>query len=137
MHLSHSLNLKYRILHKPILDSKTFFQIGNLHLEAHIPLHVEAQITRLSSMQKLCQAKLCHPFCTSKHVPKFLNVLFREEQGTDSKNLISLMPDSCQGYNADVNPSTLEVKQNSSRTVDSLHIFLHIFQIYKTGSSTI
>lgn len=47
----------------------------------------------------------------------------------DSKNLISFTPDSCQGNNADVNPSDLEGKQNSSRTRDWLHIFLHVFKI--------
>lgn len=87
-------------------------------------------------MQKLCQGKLCHPFCTSKHVPKFSNVLLREKQSVDSKNLISFTPDSCQGNNADFNPSDLEEKQNSSRTRDWLHIFLHVFKIYKTGSYT-
>lgn len=114
MSLSHSGNLKYRILHKP----HYFFQIGKLHLNAHIPLQVETQIPRLSTMRKLCQGNLCHPFCTSKHVPAFLNALFREKQGTDTKNLISFMPDSCQGNNADVNPNNLEGKQNSSRTAD-------------------
>lgn len=50
----------------------------------------------------------------------------------DSKNLISFTPDSCQGNNSDVNPRNLEEKQNSSR----LHIFLHVFKIYKGGSCT-
>lgn len=88
-----------------IWTSKTFFQRGKLHLGVHIPLHVETQVTSSSSMQKFCQGKLCHPFCTSKHVAKFFSVLFRGEQGTDSKNLISFMPDSCQGNNAEVNPT--------------------------------
>ena len=51
------------------------------------------------------------------------------------KNLISFTSDSYQGNNADVNPRNLEVKQNSSSTVDRLLICLRGFQIYRTGSS--
>ena len=101
--------------------------MDKLHLEAHIPRHVETEIARLSNMHRLCQGKCHHPFCTSKHVPKFLCVLFREGQGADSKNFISFMSDACQGNNADVNPRNLEVKQNSSRTVDWLLTFLRVF----------
>ena len=119
-----------------ILESETFFPTGKLHQEAHIPRHVETQITRLANMQRCCQGELCHPFCTSKHVPQAFCVLFREEQGTDLKNSMSFTPDSCQGNNADVTPSNLEVKQNSSGTADWLLTFLRVFQIYKTGSST-
>lgn len=110
-----------------ISNSKLFFQMDKLHLEAHIPQHVETEITRLSNMHQLCQGKCHHPFCTSKHVPKFFCVLFREEQGAGSKNFISFTSDSHQGNNADVNPRNLELKQNSSRTVDWLLILLRVF----------
>lgn len=33
-----------------ISDAKDFFQIGKLHLDVHIPLHVETQVTSLSNM---------------------------------------------------------------------------------------
>lgn len=120
-----------------VSNSKLFFQTDKLHLETHIPQHVETEITRLSNMHRLCQGKCHHPFCTSKHVPKFFCVLFREEQGADSKNLISFTSDPCQGNNADVNPRNLEVKQNSSRTVDWLLIFLRVFPVYRTDCSTV
>lgn len=87
-------------------------------------------------MQTLCQRALCHLFGTSKHAPKCFSASFREVQGTGSENLVSFMQQSRQGNNADVNPSNLEMKQNSSRTVDWLCVFLHIFQIFKTSSST-
>lgn len=110
-----------------ISNPKLFFQTDKLHTEAHIPRHVETEIATLSNMHRLCQGKGHHLFCTSKHVPKFLCVLFREEQGADSKNFISFTSDACRGNNADVNPRNLEVKQNSSRTVDGLLIFPSCF----------
>lgn len=51
-------------------------------------------------------------------------VFYLKRNRVHSKNLISFMPDSCQRNNAGVNPSNLDVKQNPSKIVDCLHIFM-------------
>lgn len=63
------------------------------------------------------------------------SVFYLKNKVQTLKNLISFTSDSYQGNSANVNPKNLEVKQNSSSTVDWLLIFLRGFQIYRIGSS--
>lgn len=51
------------------------------------------------------------------------SMFYLKRNRVQTKNLISFMPDSWQRNNADVNPSNLDMKQNSSRIVDWLFQF--------------